>query len=230
MGKLLPEKVESVARGLSSACQAVGCALIGGETAEMPGLYSGDDYDLAGFIVGVVEKDAVVNGNLIQAGDAILGLPSSGPHTNGYSLIRKVLGTRSATLNVFYQEFGQTLGEELLEPHRCYYSQLKPVMPLIKGIAHITGGGLPGNIPRVLPQGLAAQVRREAWTPPAIFSLIQRRGNVEWQEMYRVFNMGVGIVLFSSPDAAAKLTRAIPDALVMGEVIRQRDEKRVMIE
>jgi len=141
MGKLLPEPVESIAKGLAQACHEVGCALIGGETAEMPGLYAGGDYDLVGFIVGVVEKDKLIMGKTIAMGDTIIGLASSGLHTNGYSLVRKIFGETKSVLNTHYPELGRTLGEELLEPHRCYYQQLKPLLPVIKGMAHITGGG-----------------------------------------------------------------------------------------
>ncbi len=162
MGKLVPEKVEAIVKGLAQACREVGCALIGGETAEMPGLYTGEDYDLAGFIIGVVEKDKIIMGKTIAVGDAIIGLPSSGLHTNGYSLVRKIFGESPSALNAFYPELGRTLGEVLLEPHRCYYKPLKPLLPLIKGIAHITGGGLIDNVPRVLPQGIPAKFDSQA--------------------------------------------------------------------
>ncbi len=229
MGKLVPELVEAIAQGLAGACREVGCALIGGETAEMPGLYSGEDYDLVGFIVGVVEKDKIIMGKMIVAGDTIIGLLSSGLHTNGYSLVRKVFGETKPALDTYYPELGRTLGEELLEPHRCYYHELKPVLPLIKGVAHITGGGLIENVPRVLPKGLAASFHSSTWTVPPIFQLIQRRGNVDWDEMYRVFNMGIGMVLIGSPDNARQLTEALPEAKIIGEVMRQRGESRVVI-
>ena len=227
-GKLVPEQVEAVARGLAQACREVGCALIGGETAEMPGLYTGEDYDLVGFIIGVVEKENIMMGKAIAAGDAIIGLPSSGLHTNGYSLVRKVFG--ADRLEKHYPELGRTLGEELLEPHRCYYKQLKPLLLLLKGMAHITGGGLVGNVPRVLPQGLAARFNRRAWTTPAIFQLIQQKGNVDEQEMYRVFNMGIGMTLICSPDNVDRLISQLPGAEVIGEVARQVGEARVIIE
>ncbi|UCC90641.1 MAG: phosphoribosylformylglycinamidine cyclo-ligase, partial [Dehalococcoidia bacterium] len=169
MGRLAPEQVEAIAQGLAQACRQVGCALIGGETAEMPGLYAGEDYDLVGFIIGVVEKKKIIMGKTIMVGDTIIGLPSSGLHTNGYSLVRKIFGQTRQALNKYYPELGRTLGEDLLEPHRCYYNQLKPLLPLIKGMAHITGGGLIDNVPRVLPQGLMAQFRSQAWTVPPIF-------------------------------------------------------------
>ncbi len=229
MGKLVPEKAEAIVQGLVQACRDVGCALIGGETAEMPGLYRGKDYDLVGFIIGVVEKEKIVMGKAITTGDAIIGLPSSGLHTNGYSLVRKIFGETRAALDTYYPELGRTLGEELLEPHRCYYHQLKPLLPLIKGLAHITGGGLIGNVPRVLPQGMTAQFHRGNWVIPPIFQLIQQRGNVDREEMYRVFNMGIGMVFICSPDNADQLTKALPEAHIVGEVIKQRGQERVVI-
>jgi len=141
IGKLIPEKVEAIVRGLAQACREVGCALIGGETAEMPDIYTGKDYDLVGFVIGVVEKKKIIMGKTIVVGDTIVGLPSSGLHTNGYSLVRKLFGETEPALNSHYPELGRTLGEELLEPHRCYYQQLKPLLSIIKGMAHITGGG-----------------------------------------------------------------------------------------
>jgi phosphoribosylformylglycinamidine cyclo-ligase len=228
MGKLLPEQVEEIARGLAQACREVGCALIGGETAEMPGLYMGEDYDLVGFIVGVVEKERLTVGETIQAGDAILGLPSSGLHTNGYSLVRRIFSAEQ--FQKHYEELGRTLGEELLEPHRCYYKELKPRWPQIKGLAHITGGGLIDNVPRVLPPGLAAKFSRRAWTVPPIFKLIQERGKVDGMEMYRVFNMGIGMVIIGSPDNSEKLLQALPEARNIGEVVKQAGKERVIID
>ncbi len=229
MGKLVPEKVEAIVQGLVRACRDVGCALIGGETAEMPGLYTGEDYDLVGFIIGVVEKENITMGKTIAAGDTIIGLPSSGLHTNGYSLVRKIFGETKSALDTYYPELGRTLGEELLEPHRCYYQQLKPLLPLIKGLAHITGGGLIGNVPRVLPEGITARFESKAWTIPPIFQLIQQRGKVDQEEMYRVFNMGIGMVLICSPDNADQLTRGLPEAKIVGEVVKQRGKTRVII-
>ena len=228
MGKLVPEQLEAVAQGLAQACREAGCALIGGETAEMPGLYHGDDYDLAGFIVGVVEKEKMILGKAITAGDTIIGLPSSGLHTNGYSLVRNIFSADQ--LKKHYPELGRTLGEELLEPHRCYFHQLKPMLPLIKGMAHITGGGLVDNVPRVLPRELTAKFESRTWTVPPIFQLIQRQGNVDRQEMYHVFNMGIGMVLICSPDNVSQLTRALPEAKVIGEVVKQAEKARVIIE
>jgi len=229
MGKLVPEQVEAIAQGLASACRQVGCALIGGETAEMPGLYAGEDYDLVGFIIGVVEKERIIMGKTIVVGDTIIGLPSSGLHTNGYSLVRKIFGETKSALDAYYPELGRTLGDELLEPHRCYYHQLKPLLPLIKGMAHITGGGLIDNVPRILPQGMAAQFRSRSWTIPPVFQLIQQQGNISRSEMYRVFNMGIGMVIICSPNDVDQLTQALPEAKIIGEVVKRKEEARVLI-
>ena len=230
MGKLVPEQVGAIAQGLAQACREVGCALIGGETAEMPGLYTGEDYDLVGFIIGVVEKEKIIAGKTIAAGNTIVGLPSSGLHTNGYSLVRKLFGESRPALDTFYPDLGRTLGEELLEPHRCYYHQLKPLLPLIKGMAHITGGGLIDNVPRVLPQGAAARFHGRSWTVPPIFQLVQQRGKVDQDEMYRVFNMGIGMVVICSPENTDRITSALPEAKVIGEVIKQKGKARVVID
>jgi phosphoribosylformylglycinamidine cyclo-ligase len=230
MGKLVPERVAAIAQGLAQACRQVGCALIGGETAEMPGLYGGEDYDLVGFIVGVVEKENIIKGEKIAAGDIIIGLASSGLHTNGYSLVRKVFGEEKRALSEHYPELGRTLGEELLRPHRCYYRELKPLLALVKGIAHITGGGLMDNVPRILPPGLMVRLNSRAWTVPPIFRLIEQRGSVNRAEMYRVFNMGVGMVVVCSPDEVTKITKALPEAKVIGEVVKQKGEARVVID
>jgi phosphoribosylformylglycinamidine cyclo-ligase len=230
MGKLMPEQVEAIARGLASACREVGCALIGGETAEMPGIYAGEDYDLVGFIIGVVEKEKLILGKTIVAGDIIIGLPSSGLHTNGYSLVRRIFGESPSALNTFYPELGRTLGEELLEPHRCYLHQLKPLLPVIKGMAHITGGGLIDNVPRVLPKGLAAKFDRRAWTVPPIFQLIQKQGNIDRSEMFHVFNMGIGMVIICSPENVNRLSKALLEAKVIGKVVKQTGKARVVIE
>ena len=231
MGKLRPEQIEAIISGIAQACGEVGCSLIGGETAEMPGIYSHDSYDLAGFIVGVVEKKNIIDGSSIIPDDVILGLPSSGLHTNGYSLVRRVFGidANPSCLNKFYPELGKSLGEELLQVHRCYYPKLKPALPLIKGIAHITGGGFMGNIPRVLPQGVAAQLHKDSWDILSIFKLIQEKGDIEEAEMYQVFNMGIGMTIVCSPQQVAKIVSILPQAKVIGEIIKREDEERVII-
>lgn len=231
MSKLRPRTVESIVKGMADACKAVGCALLGGETAEMPGLYLGGEYDLVGFIVGIVEKKAMINGKAVTAGDVLIGLPSSGLHTNGYSLVRKVFNIDEdpSCLNRFYPKLGHTLGEELLEPHRCYYRQVESFLPQIKGLAHITGGGLPGNLSRILPQGLAARLEAGSWTVPPIFPLIQEQGNIDKGEMYRVFNMGIGMVLACSPGDVGWLTKAMADARLIGEVVEGKGKEMVII-
>ena len=232
MAKLSPEQIEAIVSGLVLACREVGCSLIGGETAEMPGIYSEGSYDLVGFIVGVVEKKNIMNSSSIVPDDVILGLPSSGLHTNGYSLVRRVFGidANPSCLNRFYPELGKNLGEELLQVHRCYYPQLKPALPLVKGLAHITGGGFVGNITRILPQGLAAHLRKNSWDVLPIFKLIQKKGNIEEVEMYRVFNMGIGMTIVCSPQQVAKISSILPQVKVIGEIINREDEERVIID
>jgi phosphoribosylformylglycinamidine cyclo-ligase len=231
MGKLRPEQIEAVISGITQACREAGCSLIGGETAEMPGIYSRRSYDLVGFIVGVVEKKNIIDGSSIVPDDVILGLPSSGLHTNGYSLARKVFGidANPSCLNKFYPELGKSLGEELLQVHRCYYPQLKPALPLIKGIAHITGGGFVGNIPRILPEGVAAHLKKDSWDILPIFKLVQEKGAIEEAEMYRVFNMGVSMAIVCSPQKVAKIISILPQAKVIGEIIKKEDKERAII-
>jgi phosphoribosylformylglycinamidine cyclo-ligase len=228
VGKLVPEQVSDIVAGMARACKEVGCALIGGETAEMPGFYSGQDYDLVGFIIGAVEKDKILTGRDIKAGDAVIGLPSSGLHTNGYSLVRKIFGPEQ--LDKKFPELVRNLGEELLEPHRCYYNQLKPQLSLLKGMAHITGGGLLDNVPRVLPEGLAVHLDGKSWKVPPIFKLIQEKGSVDRDEMFRVFNMGIGMALICEPDNVSELMGQLSGASVIGEVVKQEGKARVVID
>ena len=203
-GRLSPEHAQSVIAGIASGCEAAGAALIGGETAEMPGMYSPGDYDLAGFCVGVVEKDEIIDGSHIRAGDQVLGLASSGLHSNGYSLARAVLERSSATLG---QPIGETtLGEALLAPTRIY---VRPILALLKavpihGIAHITGGGLTGNIPRILPDNCDCRIDATAWPRPEIFQWLQSEGSIDDTEMLRTFNCGIGLVIIVSSDTAAQ--------------------------
>jgi phosphoribosylformylglycinamidine cyclo-ligase len=230
VGKVVPDMLEDIGKGLAAACKDIGCALIGGETAEMPGVYHGDDFDLVGMIIGMLEKDKIMMGNSIVTGDAVLGLPSNGLHTNGYSLARKILGETKVALNKKYAALGRTVGEALMETHICYYNQLKPLFKNIKGLAHITGGGLVGNVPRTLPKGLAAQLDSSKWTRPSIFDLLQKKGEVEMAEMYRVFNMGIGMAVICAPENVKKLTKALPEAKIIGEVVKQKGEGRVIID
>jgi phosphoribosylformylglycinamidine cyclo-ligase len=243
---LSEEDKTAIVQGVASACQATGCALLGGETADMPDIYGRGDFDLVGFIVGVIERGQIIDGSTIRAGDVLLGLPSSGLHTNGYSLVRKVFAVglggdpdeERARLNRTYPGLDGPLGEALLAPHRCYYNELKPVFAKLKGIAHITGGGIPGNLPRILPdgpstgsgQGLAARLRRGSWQVQPIFRLIQERGNVAEDEMYRTFNMGLGMIVACAPDDVDTLRAQVPEALPVGEVVAQKDKRRAIIE
>ena len=230
IGKLVPEKVATIVEGLANACAEVGCVLIGGETAELADVYSGDDYDLAGFVVGAIEKDRIIDGSSIKSGDAVLGLPSNGLHTNGYSLARKILGDTRQALNKSYDELGGTVGKALLEPHICYYNQIKPLLGYIKGMAHITGGGLIDNVPRTLPDGLAVRFDSKKWDVPPIFSLIQRLGNVDRDEMYHVYNMGVGMVIICAPEDVKSITGQLPKIKIIGEVQKQSGEARIIID
>lgn len=215
-----------IVRGCVEACRAAGCSLLGGETADMPGTYRDGDFDLVGFIVGVVERDAVIDGSAIREGDVLLALPSVGLHTNGYSLVRKIFrigldedpAAERDRLNASYPGLEGTLAEALLVPHRCYLDDLRPVLGKLHGIAHITGGGIPGNVPRVLPEGLAATIDRASWRVPAIYRLIQDQGAIDDEEMFRAFNMGVGVVLAVDPAEAADVQAKLGDSWVVGEV------------
>ena len=195
-GKLNVDIAAEVVAGIGRGCELAGAALVGGETAEMPGMYEGEDYDLAGFCVGVVEKDHIIDGSHVNAGDALIALPSSGPHSNGYSLIRKIIDVTNADLSAPFTD-GKTLGEALLEPTTIYN---KPLMSLqreirVHAMAHITGGGLLENLPRVLPEGCSARIDLGSWTMPPVFQWLQEGGNIERNEMFRTFNCGVGMVL-----------------------------------
>ncbi len=207
-GVMKPEVVTQVVDGLVRGCREFGCALIGGETAEMPDFYDAGEYDLAGFIVGVVERGRILDGAAVRPGDIVLGLPSVGLHTNGYSLARKIffdhLGLWPETP---VAELGGTVGEVLLRPHKGYLRSLWPCLErgLVRGLAHITGGGLLENIPRILPAGCGVEIRRGAWPVPPVFTFMAREGRVAEAEMYRVFNMGVGMAVIVAPDAAAEV-------------------------
>jgi phosphoribosylformylglycinamidine cyclo-ligase len=197
-GRLSPEVAEQVIAGIARACRENGCALIGGETAEMPGFYADGEYDLAGFIVGVVERSRIVDGGHIAPGDVLIGVPSSGLHTNGYSLARRVFFELCGlTADSFVPELGMSIGEALLATHRSYLHIVKPVVDvgLVKGMAHITGGGITDNLPRVLPAGCAARIDRRSWKVPPIFRLLREKGRIPEDEMFRAFNMGIGLVI-----------------------------------
>jgi phosphoribosylformylglycinamidine cyclo-ligase len=238
-GKLIPEQTAEVITGMAEACRCAGCALLGGETAEMPGMYGAGEYDVAGFIVGMVARERVLLGHDIQPGDVVLALPSNGLHTNGYSLAREVLGLNgdpgqaSDRLRRYEESLGTTLGEALTRPHTSYLNDVAPLLDLaerpIKGMAHITGGGLLDNIPRVLPEGCGVELDTMAWSVPPIFQLIQRAGGIEQAEMARVFNMGVGIVLIVSPEHVDLAESRLPGAFRAGKVVACEGGERVSL-
>ena len=197
-GRLAPQVAEQIVGGMAVACRDNGCALLGGETAEMPGFYADGEYDLAGFIVGLVDRDRLVDGRLLVPGDVLIGIPSSGLHTNGYSLARRIVFEKlGMQFDTHVAELATTIGDALLVPHRSYLRMLRPLVErqLVKGMAHITGGGITENLPRILPEGTGATIAREAWEVPAIFRLLQRGGGVAEEEMRRAFNMGLGMII-----------------------------------
>ena len=208
VGELLPRQVADVVAGVARACKESGCAMIGGETAEMAGFYPAGEYDIAGFSVGVVERSQLITSARVRAGDVLLGLPSSGVHSNGYSLVRKICFERKGFKGDEYiEELGKSIGEELLTPTRLYPRVCLPLIRSfdIHGMVHITGGGFYENIPRALPETMGAEIDGAAWEMPAVFRLLQEWGNVDWAEMYRTFNMGIGMVLIASEDEAARI-------------------------
>jgi phosphoribosylformylglycinamidine cyclo-ligase len=226
-GKLSPEVTASVVEGISTACRENGCVLLGGETAEMPGFYADGEYDLAGFIVGVVDKRRVIDGKNIAAGDVVLGLPSNGLQTNGYSLARKLffeVGGFSA--DSYLEELGKTVGEALLEKHSSFLKTLENLLDSgkIKGLAHITGGGFLENIPRILPEKTAVEIKRGTWNEPSIFGLMQKLGNVEDSEMFRTFNMGVGMIVVCAAADKEFLKEKLSECFEIGRVIEGNKE------
>jgi len=231
VGELEPSVVEALIQGMARACSEVDCALIGGETAKMPGLYIDGEFDMAGFVVGAVERNDILDGSSISAGDVLIGLPSNGLHTNGYSLVRHVLGLDDdqSPLSEQVPELGNTLGEALLMPHPSYVGAVAGVLSQIKGMAHITGGGLIENVPRVLPDGVAVRFDTSTWSVPPVITLLQERSSISRDEMYRVFNMGLGMVLICEPSLADDVVRQVPDARVVGEVFASDDDARVII-
>ena len=225
IGKNIPEKVVSLVSGVSEGCVRAGCALIGGETAEHPGTMKPDDYDLAGFAVGVVDRDKILDKNKMQPGDVVIALPSSGLHSNGYSLVRKVFDVENADLGQYYGELGCALGEELLRPTKIY---VRPVLAAIeaadiRGISHITGGGFYENIPRCIPDGLCAKIEKKTLRIPPIFPLLSRMGSISERDMFNTFNMGTGMVLVAAKDSADKALAALhslgQEAGVIGEIV-----------
>ena len=208
VGRNVPERVAAIVKGVTDGCLDAGCALIGGETAEMPGLYEENEYDLAGFCVGLTDRSKITDCSAVQDGDVILGIASSGLHSNGFSLVRKIcFEAQGFSVDTYIPEFGKTLGEELLTPTRLYP---RTILPMIKkfdlhGMVHITGGGFYDNIPRALPEDMAVEIDSSVWQMPTIFRLLQQWGNVDWHEMYRTFNMGIGMVIMASREEADKI-------------------------
>ncbi len=219
-GKLMPKKAAEIVSGIAAGCRQAGCALIGGETAEMPGFYDSSEYDLAGFCVGIVDKKDIINGKNIKNGDVLLGLKSSGVHSNGFSLIRKIFKDDITNLSKKYDDIGKSIGEELLTPTKIYVDDIKKLNEKfeIKGISHITGGGFIENIPRMLPDGLCAKIDLSSYDLPVIFKLIQKLSSLSNDKMYNTFNMGVGMVVAVSKKDAEEAIELIPDIVLLGEI------------
>jgi phosphoribosylformylglycinamidine cyclo-ligase len=221
-----PELVTTLVDGVARACAAAGCALLGGETAEMPDVYPPGEFDLAGFVVGVLEREAIGANGEPRAGDVLLGLPAIGLHTNGFSLARRVLPFE--TWSTFDPELGMTVGEALLIPHRSYLAEIQALVQAgARGFAHITGGGLPENTARALPAGLAAEIDTARWEPLPIFRRIQRQGAIPLEEMFRVFNMGIGLVAILPADRVMAAQAAVPEAIVIGQIVPRGDGEAV---
>ncbi len=225
-GKNYPEKIASIVSGVAEGCLQSECALVGGETAEHPGLMPENDYDLAGFAVGVVDKKDIIDGSTIKAGDTLIGIASTGVHSNGFSLVRKVFEMTKESLDTYYDELGKTLGEALIEPTRIYVKALKNVKNAgvrIKGCSHITGGGFFENVPRMLPENVRAVIKKDSYPAPALFDLIQKNGNIEEHMMYNTFNMGLGMVIAVNPEDVDATMKAIEEAgdkcYVVGNII-----------
>jgi phosphoribosylformylglycinamidine cyclo-ligase len=219
--KLDAEQIATIVRGVAQGCKEAGCALLGGETAEMPGVYETGEIDLAGTVVGVVERKQIIDGSRVQAGDVIVALPSTGLHTNGFSLARKVLA--DLDWNAIHPELATTPGEALLAIHRCYFNPIRLLWDAgidIRGLAHITGGGVIDNLPRILPNQLDAVIRRGTWTEPSIFGLIERLGNIDENEMFHAFNMGLGMLVILATEQVENAQAALPGELsVVGEIV-----------
>jgi len=224
-GKLEPKKIAMLVKGISDGCKTAGCAIIGGETAEMPGFYANGEYDIAGFAVGVVDRDDIIDGSKINEGDVVLGIPSSGLHSNGFSLVRRILFEQhKLKVDTYIESLGKSLGEELLHPTKIYVPHVKRVQRVakLKGIAHITGGGIIENVPRIIPQGLIAEINVKSWQIPPVFTLIKKLGQIENMEMFRTFNMGIGMVMVAAPKDAEFIVKELTGegACVIGRITR----------
>ena len=230
-GKNIPEKIAAIVKGVAEGCKQAGAALVGGETAEHPGLMPEDEYDLAGFTVGVVDRKDMITGDTIAKGDTLIGIASTGVHSNGFSLVRKIFDMTKESLDTYYDELGETLGEALIRPTRIYVKALKNVKDAgltIKGCSHITGGGFYENIPRMLPAGTAVKIKKDSYPIPPIFGLMQKKGNIDDKMMYNTYNMGLGMVLAVNPADAdaviAEIEKAGDKAYVVGEVTEGNGE------
>ena len=230
LGKNIPEKVATIVKGVAEGCKKANCSLIGGETAEMPGFYPVDEYDLAGFCVGIVDKKKIIDNKTIEIGDKVIGIKSSGVHSNGFSLVRKVFDVNKENLSEYVESLGTTVGEALLAPTKIY---VKPILKLleevkVKGISHITGGGFYENMPRMLRDGVSLKINKNSYEIPAIFNLIMERGNIPERDMYNTFNMGIGMAIIVPENEVEKsiqiLTEAGEDAYLIGEVVEGNKE------
>jgi phosphoribosylformylglycinamidine cyclo-ligase len=230
-GKLAPDTVAGIVEGITDGCRENGCVLLGGETAEMPGFYADGEYDVAGFIVGVVDREKIIDGKAIAPGDVVLGLPSVGLHTNGYSLARKLFfEVAGYTADTYLEQLGETIGQALLKSHVSYLRNLDGLLDagVIKGLAHITGGGLLENIPRILPEGTAVEIKRGSWPVLPIFETMQRIGKIDEREMFRTFNMGIGMVIVCNPHDASEIKTVIKTSREIGRVTK--GEKTVSLD
>ncbi|MCI8519526.1 MAG: phosphoribosylformylglycinamidine cyclo-ligase [Clostridia bacterium] len=234
LGRNVPERVAEIVKGVTDGCKLAGCALVGGETAEMPGFYPVDEYDLAGFCVGIVDKEKMINSDNIKVGDKVIGIASSGVHSNGFSLVRKVFDVNKENLKEYYEEIGKTLGEALLEPTKLY---VKPVLKVleeieVKGLSHVTGGGFYENLPRMLNEKVALNIYKSSYEVPAIFRLIQNRGGIPERDMYNTFNMGIGMAMIVSPNDVSRvlsiLEAAGETAFEIGEAIQGNKEINII--
>lgn len=234
LGKNVPEVVATIVKGVTDGCKMAGCALVGGETAEMPGFYPIDEYDLAGFCVGIVDKEKMINSNDIRVGDRVIGITSSGVHSNGFSLVRKVFNINENTVKEYREELGTTLGESLLTPTKIYVKQVLKVIEQVKvkGISHITGGGFYENLPRMLRDGVALNINKNSYDVPAIFKLIEKEGNIPNRDMYNTFNMGIGMALIVDKSDVSKtieiLKQAGEEAYEIGEVVEGNKEINII--
>ncbi len=235
LGKNIPEVVATIVKGVTDGCKMAGCSLVGGETAEMPGFYQQGEYDLAGFCVGVVEKEKMLNNKTIEVGDKVIGIASSGVHSNGFSLVRKIFNINEETVKEYKEELGMTLGEALLTPTKIYVKAILELLQNVevKGISHITGGGFYENMPRMLRDNISIEIKKDSYPVPPIFKLIQKTGNIEERDMYNTFNMGIGMAVIVKKEEAQKaieiLEKQGEKAYEIGEIVEMRQEGQVSI-